>query len=163
MILIRSDSSPRSWRDLGESAYIGAAPPGVCRMSRPPLWLRGSLALPLSMRESSLGVAAADFGFRVPGALWDGTAERRQSGGATVGGPSYIRSMDIRDSLRRMRLREQEMEHAVMRTLQTTPLFALEIASSLGEDQREVAEAVTRCHSGGLILLIKRDGPFSLA
>ena len=71
--------------------------------------------------------------------------------------------MDITDSLRRMRLREQEMEHAVMRALQARPLFALQIAASLGEDQREVADAVVRCHTGGLIALAKRDGPYSLA
>jgi hypothetical protein len=71
--------------------------------------------------------------------------------------------MDITDSLRRMRLREREMEHAVMRALQAGPLFALQIALSLGEDQREVADAVMRCHSGRLIVLTKPDGPYSLA
>ena len=71
--------------------------------------------------------------------------------------------MDIIGSLRSMRLREQDMEHAVLRALQAGPLFALEIASSLGADQREVADAVMRCHNGGLIVLTKTDGPYSLA
>lgn len=71
--------------------------------------------------------------------------------------------MDITDSLRSMRLREQDMERAVIRVLQTWPLFALEIASSLGEDQREVANAIVRCENGGLIVPVKPEGRYSLA
>lgn len=71
--------------------------------------------------------------------------------------------MDITDSLRSMRLREQYMEHAVLRALQAGPHFALEIASSLGADQQEVADAVARCHNGALIVLTRSDGPYSLA
>lgn len=71
--------------------------------------------------------------------------------------------MEITELLRRIRTHEQEMEHAVLRALQARPLYALEITSSLGEDRREVALAVERCHNGGSIVVTKPGGRFSLA
>lgn len=51
-----------------------------------------------------------------------------------------------------IRIREDYMERVVLQAVTQRPLYALEIASLLGEDRREVADAVERCHNSGSIV-----------
>lgn len=65
-------------------------------------------------------------------------------------------------SLKSIRLREQHLEAVVLRALRAMPLYALEVASLVDEDESQVARAVERCYNGGVIVA-RPGGRFSLA
>jgi len=54
------------------------------------------------------------------------------------------------------------MEARVIAELRQQPLYALELASALGEDRREVAAAVERLEAGGVVCVPRRHARFQL-
>jgi predicted transcriptional regulator len=61
------------------------------------------------------------------------------------------------------REREKDLETRVIAELRQQPLYALELATALTEDKREIARALVRLGSAGVVCVPKRNVRFQLA